>query len=313
MSSLLVAGAGGHLEELWILRPRLRGISDQVTWVTPDTPQSRSLLGDEPRFTIPKCEPRDVRGTLVTTHHAVDILRRRRWREIVSTGSIPAIPFFAVARAMGIPCHFIESAARVSDLSLTAKIVERLPGVHRYGQYEWWQRERWNYRGSVFDGFAAGRQPARQIQKVVVTLGASGYGFRRLVEALLPVLPPEAEVLWQVGSTDVSDLGLAGHVSLPAEELFAHMQAADVVVAHAGVGSSLMAMHAGRHPVLVARRSDRGEHVDDHQSLFAAALARRGLATVVTPEELGRELLVDAAARVTTSPDDAPAFVLGAN
>jgi UDP-N-acetylglucosamine transferase subunit ALG13 len=72
-------------------------------------------------------------------------------------------------------------------------------------------------------------------------------------------------------------------------------------------------MHAGRHPVLVARRRDSGEHVDDHQSLFAAALARRGLVTATTPGELSSDLLADAAARATTRPDDAPAFVLSTN
>ena len=50
VQTLMVAGAGGHLEELHMLRPRLVGISDQVTWVTADTVQSRTLLGDDDLF-----------------------------------------------------------------------------------------------------------------------------------------------------------------------------------------------------------------------------------------------------------------------
>ena len=47
MSALLVASTGGHLVELMRLRPRLTGIGDEVTWVTFDTPQSRSMLAGE--------------------------------------------------------------------------------------------------------------------------------------------------------------------------------------------------------------------------------------------------------------------------
>ena len=313
VQTLLVAGSGGHLEELWLLRPRLRGITDEVTWATPDTPQSRTLLGDEPRIAIPRCDPRDVRGTIATITRAITTLGRRRWRGIVSTGAIPAVPFFALARAMGIPCHYIESAARVSDRSLTGQIVDHLPGVHRYGQYEWWDGSGWSYQGSVFDGFLPRHQPRRDIHHVVVTIGASTYGFRRLVSALAPILPEDAEVVWQVGTTDVTDLGVEGCVSLPHDELLAHMERADLVVAHAGVGSTIMALQAGKCPVLVPRRKAHGEHVDDHQIAFASAVARSGLALTTEAEALDADLLAEAAARAIVKNEDPPGFRLGSS
>lgn len=313
VQTLLVAGGGGHLEELWLLRPRLQGITDEVTWAVPDTPETRKLLGDEPRIAIPRCDPRDVKGTIATIGRAVATIRRRRWREIVSTGAIPAVPFFTVARAMGIPCHFIESAARVGGRSLTAQIVDHMPGVHRYGQYKWWEQGGWSFRGSVFDGFAARGAPARDIGRVVVTVGASTYGFRRLVSVLARILPADAEVLWQVGRTDVADLGIDGRVTLPPDELFAHMQDADLVVAHAGVGSTLMALQAGKCPVLVPRRSAHGEHVDDHQVAFAATVTGPGLAVTAEVDELDSELLSRAAARAIVRNEDPPTFVLSAN
>jgi UDP-N-acetylglucosamine--N-acetylmuramyl-(pentapeptide) pyrophosphoryl-undecaprenol N-acetylglucosamine transferase len=313
VQTLLVAGGGGHLEELWLLRPRLRGITEEVTWAVPDTPETRKLLGDEARIDIPRCDPRDVKGTIATVGRAVATIRRRRWREIVSTGAIPAVPFFSVARAMGIPCHFIESAARVGGRSLTARIVDHMPGIHRYGQYEWWDRGGWSFRGSVFDGFVARPRQVPEIRRVVVTVGASTYGFKRLVSALTGVLPADAEVVWQVGRTDVEGLGIEARVTLPPDELFARMRDADLVVAHAGVGSTIMALQAGKCPVLVPRRSAHGEHVDDHQVAFAASVARPGLAVTAEVDELGATVLSSAAARTILRNENPPTFVLSAS
>jgi UDP-N-acetylglucosamine transferase subunit ALG13 len=318
VQSLFVAGAGGHLEELWLLRPRLEGISDEVTWVTSDTPQSRSMLRDEARFFIPKSKPHDARATWTTTHRALEIVRRGDWAEVVSTGSLPAVPFLAIARAQGIPCHFIESAARVAGPSLSARILERVPGVHRYSQYESWARRSrghssWLYRGSVFDGFAPAHRPTGRVQNIVVTVGFSPYGFRRLVDAMQLAASPGAQVVWQTGSTRVSDLAISPAIHLPGDELFEIMRRADVVVAHAGVGSAITAMRAGHCPVLVPRRLAYGEHVDDHQGQIAAELARNGLALACEAGDLTAGVLTEAACRAVIPNMDAAPFVLGAN
>jgi UDP-N-acetylglucosamine transferase subunit ALG13 len=54
---------------------------------------------------------------------------------------------------------------------------------------------------------------------------------------------------------------------------------ADVVVTHAGAGSTLVCIQQGKHPVMVPRRSRLGEHVDEHQVPFAQKLSQAGLAT----------------------------------
>lgn len=310
MQSLLVAGGGGHLEELWLLRSRLIGISDEVTWATPDTPQSRSLLRGERRIAIPQCEPRDARATLATTRQALHAVQAGRWQSVVSTGSLPAVPFLAVARARGIPAHYIETAARVDGPSLSARLVERIPGIHRYRQSPTWRRDGWSYRGSVLDGFRATEQPVTALRHVVVTVGTNRYGFRRLVESVARLLPPGVSVTWQTGSTDLSGLDLAASPLLSPQTLFDAMRQADVVISHAGVGSAITAMRAGKVPVLVPRRQAHGEHVDDHQQEIAATMRRAGLAVAAEPEDLDLGLLLAAAAQHVVRPDDAPPFVL---
>jgi UDP-N-acetylglucosamine--N-acetylmuramyl-(pentapeptide) pyrophosphoryl-undecaprenol N-acetylglucosamine transferase len=79
------------------------------------------------------------------------------------------------------------------------------------------------------------------------------------------------------------------------------MRAADVVVAHAGIGSALAALEAGRCPVLVPRERAHREHVDDHQAQIAAALDARGLAIARSPAVLTREDLLRAAGRAVRS------------
>jgi UDP-N-acetylglucosamine transferase subunit ALG13 len=312
VQTLLVAGAGGHLEELCLLRPRLVGISDQVTWVTADTPQSRCLLGDEDRIFIPKAMPHDVGATVATTRRALSVLKRGRFDQVVSTGSLPAVPFLTVARAKGMSCHFIESAARVNGPSLSARILERVPGVHRYGQYDW-GRHNWDYRGSVFDGFVPSTRPEGAVRRIVVTVGVNGYGFPRLLDAVLRAAPAGAEILWQTGSTDVSNVDIAAVSTMTTEDLLRAMRRADVVIAHAGVGSAIMALQAGKCPVLVPRERAHREHIDDHQQEISSTLARAGLAMTCDPPGLDTDILAEAARRQTVRNEHASPFVLSTN
>jgi UDP-N-acetylglucosamine--N-acetylmuramyl-(pentapeptide) pyrophosphoryl-undecaprenol N-acetylglucosamine transferase len=307
--TLLVAGAGGHLEELFLLRPRLVGISDEVTWVTSDTPQSRCLLDGEDQIFIPKAMPHDVKATVETTRQAFNVVKKGKWDQVVSTGSLPAVPFLTIGRARGMACHFIESAARVLGPSLAARILERVPGVHRYRQFEW-GRGNWTYRGSVFDGFVSTEVPEAPVRRIVVTVGVNGYGFPRLFEAVRAVAPQDAEIFWQTGTTDVSSMDIHGVAAVPTEDLRRVMRQADVVIAHGGVGSALMAMQAGKCPILVPRERAHREHVDDHQREIATRLAATSLALTCAPGELDVDLIAEAARRRVVHNDRASPFVL---
>ena len=60
--------------------------------------------------------------------------------------------------------------------------------------------------------------------------------------------------------------------------LAAALAKADIVISHAGTGSALAALNAGRYPILAIRDPAHGEQVDDHQHQLATELARRNLA-----------------------------------
>lgn len=293
---MLVANTGGHLRELHELWPRL-GL-ERVAWLTFNDPQSTSLLAGEEVHHLRWTGSRDYANTARNVAAAVKHLRSHDYDAVVSTGAAVALSVLPVARALGLSCHYVESATRTRRPSVTGRLLTLTPGVHRYTQYRSWEGRRWTYAGSVFDGFAAAERRPRPLRKVVVTLGTMRqWSFRAAVERLIEVLPPEAEVVWQTGHTDVSGLPITARPLLSATELTRHMAEADLVVAHAGVGSSLDALSAGHRPLLLPRRSARDEHVDDHQAGIAEQLVARDLAVMAEAPDFTRDDLVEAAAR----------------
>jgi UDP-N-acetylglucosamine--N-acetylmuramyl-(pentapeptide) pyrophosphoryl-undecaprenol N-acetylglucosamine transferase len=293
MSTLLVSSVGGHLAELHRLLPRLRGVEQERVWVTFDTPQSRSVLDGEEVLYVDYTGPRDLKNVLRHSRVAMRMFAGRHpFSTVVSTGSGIALSFLPIANARGARCHYIESATRSVGPSLTGRLLSRIAGISLYSQYRQWAQAPWAYSGSVFDTFAPGpeRSSEQAIARVVVTLGTmEDYQFRALVERALAVLPAHAEVLWQVGCTDVSGLSISPRRQLPARELQQAIAEADVVIAHAGCGSSIDALATGKKPVLVPRRGSHGENVDDHHALIADELDRRGLAVARAVDRLTLE------------------------
>jgi UDP-N-acetylglucosamine--N-acetylmuramyl-(pentapeptide) pyrophosphoryl-undecaprenol N-acetylglucosamine transferase len=316
--TLLVGSTGGHLEELVRLNRRLPESAGPVEWVTFDDPQARSLLAGERVHYVPYVPPRGCLPAITALPVAHRILRRGGFDRVVSTGAGIALPFFVAARSMKVSCHYIESAARTTGPSLTGRLVARIPGTHLYTQHMSWASEQWQYRGSLFDQYRRldmAPTSGGGVRRVVVTLGSMrAYQFPRAVKRLAALLPeitePAAEILWQVGPTDTSALGIESRDVIPAGELAGAIARADLVVAHAGIGSALTALEAGKRPVLLPRRRARGEHVDDHQVLIAQDLEIRQLAVSREVDELSLDDLRLAHASAIVSSTGAEPFLL---
>jgi UDP-N-acetylglucosamine transferase subunit ALG13 len=63
------------------------------------------------------------------------------------------------------------------------------------------------------------------------------------------------------------------------------MAGADLVVCHGGPATILEARRHGHLPIVVARDPRHGEHVDDHQLLFARRLGATGLVMLCESEQ----------------------------
>lgn len=308
---LLVATPGGHVDELVRLARRL---SDEapVVWATSRNTQTESLLSGLDVEWIPHVGPRGVVAAVTSLPAAVRLLGRRKIDHVVTTGAALAVPYLWAARSLGRKVSYIESAARQAAPSVTGRIAAATPGVRLYCQAPVAFGGRWTSVGSVFDDFVSGgeRPMLTTPRSVVVSLGGERFGFRRAVERLVDQIPAGVDVVWQTGSTPAADLVPSARSWLDPVELRAAVARADAVITHAGVGSALAALDAGRVPVLLPRRVWAEEHVDDHQLQIADELARRGLAVVRDASSVLWADVVEAASRTVVVTDRPPAIRL---
>jgi UDP-N-acetylglucosamine transferase subunit ALG13 len=303
MTTLLVASEGGHLVELQVLAQRL-GVSERA-WVTFDSPQSRSALAGEEVHFAPFAGTRDIVGTARATWWARDFLRSHQFETIISTGASIAVAVLPLASRGGAACYYFESATRTSGPSLTGRLLEPFRSIKLFTQYESWANRRWKYSASIFDMFSVVALPEPGApRRIVVSLGLhKGFSFRRVVEQLVRIIPEGTEVLWQTGDTDTSGLGIKSHVSLPTHELVRAIEESDAVITHAGIGSIISALQAGKRPVVIPRRVQFKEHVDDHQTLIAAELAKRELVVRAEADEVQwADVIRAASSRVESGP-----------
>jgi UDP-N-acetylglucosamine transferase subunit ALG13 len=139
---------------------------------------------------------------------------------------------------------------------------------------------------------------------ILVTVGTHHQPFTRLIQAV-PTLPSD-ELVVQYGHSPAPARRSAREAIpfLAYDRLAALMDAADVVVTHAGVGSVLTAVRMGHTPIVVPRLERFDEHVDDHQVELTQTL-----------EETGRVIAVwemdDLAATVASVPPRGEACVTG--
>jgi len=144
--ALLVGSSGGHLDHLVRLEPWWRNM-DRV-WVTFDLPDARSRLVEETAIWAYHPTTRNAKNLVRNLALARRVLREVRPDVVVSTGAALAVPFFAVARSMGIATVYLEVFDRVSSRTLTGRLCQ--PMSTRF-LVQWPEQERL-YPGSVFIG-----------------------------------------------------------------------------------------------------------------------------------------------------------------
>ena len=133
---------------------------------------------------------------------------------------------------------------------------------------------------------------------IFVTVGTQLAPFDRLLRAV-SALSLDDDVVVQYGISSVRPEGAVCVDFLPFDAYLEHIRRARIVIAHAGVGSTMMALLNGKRPIVMPRIGEFGEEeADSHQREFARRLSDAGLVILVEdPAEL-----VDAVARADTSP-----------
>ena len=121
-----------------------------------------------------------------------------------------------------------------------------------------------------------------------VSIGNAAQPFRRLLDGVTAIardLPQPVFV--QSGNTPFHAEGCESVPFLDMSEFQSRIERSMLLIMHAGAGSLITAVRAGKLPVVMARCVRYGEHVDDHQVELARELDRAGRIVVANePAEL---------------------------
>lgn len=119
---------------------------------------------------------------------------------------------------------------------------------------------------------------------ILVTVGTHEQPFDRLIAAAA-ALPGDEPMVVQYGTSTLTR-GRGEWIDfLSFDDLAQLAEQARAMVCHAGVGSIVLARRYGHRPIVMARRPQLGEHVDEHQLSLTRRLADAGLVIAVDNAE----------------------------
>ena len=142
--ALLVGSAGGHLLQLYRLRPWWEHVERR--WVTFDQPDARSILADEVGHPAHHPTTRNLPNLIRNTVLAWRLMRRWRPDVVISTGAGVAFPFFLFAKLLGIRTVYVEVYDRIDLPTLTGRLCQPLSDLFLL---QWDEQQRFYPRGEL--------------------------------------------------------------------------------------------------------------------------------------------------------------------
>ena len=120
MKILFVCSSGGHLLQLYRLRPWWD--RQERAWVTFGHPQAESLLQGERVIQAFAPTTRNIPNAVRNLRLAIRVIRTERPAVVISDGAGVAFPFFIVARMLGVRTVYLEVYDRISRPTLTGRL-----------------------------------------------------------------------------------------------------------------------------------------------------------------------------------------------
>lgn len=121
MKLCLVCSSGGHLSQLYLLKPFFQ--DKERFWVTFDKEDARSLLDGEKRYSCYYPTNRSLKALFINLKLAWKVLRTEKPDLIISTGAAVAVPFFYLGKILGIKTLYIEIFDRIDSPTLSGRLV----------------------------------------------------------------------------------------------------------------------------------------------------------------------------------------------
>ena len=284
----LVASSGGHLELIVALLPFLADY--RHVWITTESNRARNLEASGDRLETVSFYGRNPLRLIRHFMQVISLIGRDRPRAVITTGAGTAVPYSLIARLLGANVIFIETMARVTNASISGRILSRLAST----TIVQWPEMLNVYRSARLCNPALLRDvntdphPAEaEGNGTFVAVGTHFQSFDRLLSTAdqaigRGTLPKPATGQSGASTRSAAHLSLTPFMSPDAIERA--MVRSRYVVCHAGSGMISSALRAGRRPLVMPRLRAHGEHVDDHQLQIVEKLGAMNLVVPIEGE-----------------------------
>lgn len=125
---------------------------------------------------------------------------------------------------------------------------------------------------------------------IFVTVGTHEQPFNRLVEYMDRLVVSgklDEEVVIQTGYSTYEPKHCTWRKLFPYQEMIENVAKARIVITHGGPSSFIMPLQVGKTPIVVPRKKDFYEHVNNHQVDFCNAVAER-MGTIIVVEDIDK-------------------------
>lgn len=123
---------------------------------------------------------------------------------------------------------------------------------------------------------------------IFVVLGTQRFQFNRLLKAIDNLIEEgklPSDVLVQSGYSEYKPRHYQHKPFFNQEEMNEHIGKSEFVLSHAGVGVITSALQMNKKVIVMPRRKDQGEHVDNHQLEIAKVFQDKGYISVAQNED----------------------------
>lgn len=123
---------------------------------------------------------------------------------------------------------------------------------------------------------------------IFVTVGTHEQPFNRLIECVDNLIKGgqiTEDVIMQIGYSTYEPKYCTWQKLFSYKQMITLVNEARIVITHGGPSSFIMPLQIGKIPIVVPRRYEFGEHVNDHQLEFVRAVSER-MGTIILVENI---------------------------
>lgn len=125
---------------------------------------------------------------------------------------------------------------------------------------------------------------------IFVTVGTHEQPFNRLVQKIDELKKDSTiqdDVIIQTGFSTYEPKYCQWSKLIPYQQMIKNVADARIVITHGGPSSFIMPLQVGKTPIVVPRRREFNEHVNNHQVSFSRAVAQR-IGTIIVVEDMAK-------------------------